>query len=130
MAYTFGWLALGLTGAWAGFYCLRRAKGSNWIHWLGFSIALFAGFGMMGTLFAGAVHWAANGFVLGGAGVITLALGLPAALDILKDKKPDTIAIIAALVLPSIITMGFAQIGQFAGDAFENMKSTNGTAKR
>jgi NO-binding membrane sensor protein with MHYT domain len=124
MLYFIGWLAVGATGAWAAFYCLRRAKGSLWAHWMGFGIAAIAGFGMIGTMLDGAVHWAANGVVLGGAGILTLGLGLPMIFDIVKDRKPDTIALIAALILPSILALGISQLSQFVGNSFDHMKST------
>ena len=119
-----GWLALGAVGAWAAFYCLKRAKGSTWAHWFGFGIALLVGFAMVGTQWDGAIDWAASYFVLGGAAILTVVLGLPALFDIIKDRKPDTIAILAALILPSILAVGISQIGQFVGDALGNAKQT------
>jgi hypothetical protein len=119
-----GWLVVGAVGAWAAFYSLRRAKGSMWAHWMAFGIAGIAGFGMIGTMLDGAIDWAASYFVLGGAAIITVVLGLPAFFDIVKDRKPDTMAILAALILPSIFALGVAQVGQFASDSWDNMKST------
>jgi hypothetical protein len=130
MSQLLGWLAVGATGAWAAFYCLKRAKGSTWAHWLGLAIALGAGLLMIGTMVDGALDWF-GAWVTGGALILLLVLGLPAFFDIVKDRKPDTMAILAGLLLPSVIAVAISQgvqainmIGDRAGDVKSNVTST------
>lgn len=124
MAHFLGWLGLGFVGAWSAFYCLRRAKGRKAAHWVGLAIATLAGFGMVGTIWTGALNWASSGIIAGGAGALVLIFGLPAAFDML-DGKPDTMAILAGLILPSVLAVGISQLWQFGSDAIDNVKQTN-----
>jgi hypothetical protein len=124
MLANLGFVFLAAMFGWAAFYCLRRAKGSVWAHWFGWVLALLGGFGLVGTIADSMFDWAASYVVMGGAAIITLGLGIPALFDILKDRKPDTVALIAALVLPSVMLVGMSQLGSFASNSWERMQDT------
>lgn len=113
MANLIGWLGVIAVGAWAGFYCLKRAKGSTAAHWLGLVFTTCAGILAIGTMVGGALLWF-SGWIAGGAVILGLIVGLPAGFD-LKDRKPDTMALIAGLVLPSILAVLVSQGVQLAG---------------
>lgn len=131
MAHLIGWLGVIAVGAWAGFYCLRRAKGSKGVHWLGLAFTTAAGLLAIGTMVGGALLWF-SGWIAGGAVILGLIVGLPAGFDI-KDGRPDTMALIAGLILPSILAVFISQGVQalgLVGHKFDNLKSNVSTSAR
>lgn len=118
MFANFGYLFVALAFGWAAFFLLRSAKGAVWMNWLATVVALIGGLGLIGTAADDMIDWAASAFVLGGAGIIFIVLAVFVVRDF-KDKKPDTVSLIAALILPSIIVVGFAQARTFVGDAVD-----------
>jgi hypothetical protein len=125
MANLIGWLGVVGVGAWAGFYCLKRAKGSVGAHWLGLIFTTCAGLLAIGTMVGGALLWF-SGWIAGGALILGLVVGLPGGFDIFKDRKPDTMALLAGLILPSILAVLVSQAVQFGGivaDKFDGVKS-------
>lgn len=117
------WAGMGGTGAWAAFYSLKRAKGRVWGHWAAWALALAVGLFMVTTMVGGALRWSGS---IGGAavaGIITLIFGVITIWD-LADKRPDAGAILGALILPSVIALGLAQLIGAVGDIQENARDT------
>jgi hypothetical protein len=118
MFANFGYLFVAIAFGWAAFFLLRNAKGAVWMHFVAAGVALLGGLGLIGTAADGMIDWTATAFVSGGAAIIFIVLIVFVIRDF-KDKKPDAVTLVAMLVLPSIIVVGFSQARTFVGDAID-----------
>ncbi|MCW6003833.1 hypothetical protein K1W54_04450 [Micromonospora sp. CPCC 205371] len=123
-----GFTLLAVAGAFGGFYSLKRARGRAWAHWVGFVIALAAGVLMITTLVGAALTWTADWipYIAGGALVV---FGLITLFD-LADKRPDKGAVLGALILPSLLTIGITQISQATDEIGDNGRELQTTIEQ
>lgn len=123
-----GFTLLAVAGGFGGFYSLKRAKGRKWAHWVGFVIALAAGILMITTMIGGALTWTAN-WIPYVAGALLVVFGLITLFD-MADKRPDAGAILGAIILPSVLAIAVAQIGQAAGEIEDNSRDLKTTVEQ
>lgn len=120
-----GFLGFAIAVAWGALYFLKRARSRVWMHWTAFVFACVAGLLAMGSWLTDLLAWG-TGFVPYLSGIL-LFVGLVIVFIDLIDKRPDRLALICAMIIPSVVAAGVGQLQNAwdqVGENAEQVKTT------